>query len=194
MTTSTFDATTAGPPPAMGKTAPAAAAAVDDTPDSLLDQLRDAVEDRDESEPDEWYGEIPKVGIRLVCDPNISADDFRRWTKQAMSAGNGVKRRRRASGNAMDMDQFALSCRALIATCQRLDIKRGDEWVPMPGRDGEPLTLESNELMSKFGVMDATSLLRKLYGPRDARIVDAGQELLAAAGYLDSDLDDDDPT
>lgn len=159
------------------------------TPDSLLDQLRERVAERDEAEPSEWFKEIPGIGVRLVCDPDIEADDYQRWLKQARPRGKGG--RRAANVGPMDLDQFALSVRALTATNVRLEIKRGAQWRPMTGAQGGVLDLESRELLDTFGVMDSASALRKLFG-RDARIIDAGQELLTEAGYLGGDDDDDD--
>lgn len=161
-----------------------------DTPDSLLDQLRARVDERDETEPSEWTKEVPKVGIRLVCDPDIEAEDYQRWVKGAQARGKGG--RRRAMTSALDLDQFALSVRALTATNIRLEIKRGDGWTPMTGPQGEVLTLESRELLRTFNVMDSASVLKRLFG-RDARVIDAGQELLTEAGYLGGDDDDDNP-
>lgn len=195
MTTSTFDGSSAGTPaPITTDTAPPPPPVeAEIRPESLLDQLRDRVDERDESEPAEWIDEIPKVGIRLVCDPDIANEDFQRWTKSAMAGGVKAGRRRRGGGNPMDMDQLRISVRALVSTNERVEMRQGKEWQPLTGRDGSPVTLESNDLLSAFGVMDSTLLLKKLYG-RDARVIDAGQRLLAAAGYLDGDdLDDDDP-
>lgn len=158
--------------------------------DSLLDQLRERVAERDESDPQEWVKEIPKVGIRLVCDPDIEAEDYQRWVKGAQARGRGG--RRRALTSALDLDQFALSVRALTATCLRLEIHDGEKWRPMTGARSDVLNLESTELLRTFGVMDSASVLRKLFG-RDARIIDAGQELLTEAGYLGGDDDDDNP-
>lgn len=194
--TTTFDGSTPGaeaPETTSFGTPVTPAIAEEARPDSLLDQLRDRVGDRDEDEPAEWFDEIPKVGIRLVCDPDIDAEDFRRWTRAAMGGnGPGSKGRRRRSGSSpMDMSQKAIAVRALVAQNLRLEIRHGDEWRVMNGRDGQALTLESNELMTTFGVMDAATLLKRLYG-RDARVIEAGQGLLAEAGYLDKDDDEDD--
>lgn len=193
--TSTFDASTGGAH-AAGPDEPTAVPftpAVADPPvsaDSLLDRLRDRVAERDEAEPDEWFKEVPGVGIRLVCDLNIEADDFQRWLKSAQNRGRSG--RRRAVASATDLDQFGLSVRALTATCIRLDIRDDDDWRPMTDGRGEVLTLESKELLRTFGVMDSASVLRKLFG-RDARVIDAGQELLTESGYFGGDDDDENP-
>jgi hypothetical protein len=196
----TFDTSTA-PRDGSGPGFPAASSAPDEPvatpfepgaaegPDSLLDQLRARVDERDEAEPDEWFKEVRGLGIRLVCDLNIEADAFQRWFKGAQARKGG---RRKTMASASDLDQFALSVRALTATCIRLEIKRGDAWTPMTGAGGVALDLESRELLRTFNVMDAASVLRKLFG-RDARVIDAGQELLDAAGYLGGDDDDDNP-
>lgn len=191
--TTTFDGSTGpapdGPPEATTWVPAAAPDVADDSPDSLLDQLRERVEERDDTEPQEWFKEVPKLGIRIVCNPDIENNDFQRWMKQATPR---VKGRGSRSANPMDMDQLQLAGRALTATCERLEIKRGDVWTPMLGKDGDKLTLESTELLRTFRVMDSISVLRKLFR-LDARVIDAGQELLREAGYLGDDADDDDP-
>jgi hypothetical protein len=167
--------------------------ALDDSPASMLDVLRDRVEQRDVADADPWVHEIPKVGVRLVCDPRIDNADYQRWVKAAM-AKTRTARRGRSNANAMDLDQLALSARAITATNIRVEIKRqGDEWVAISdGASADALNLEDAAMLRAFGVMDPTSLLRKLFG-RDAAVINAGQELLAAAGYLDGDDEDDDP-
>lgn len=193
--TTTFDGST-GSGPAPDAHLPQAQAwspaAEELAPDSLLDQLRERVEERDETEPQEWIKEIPKVGIRLVLDPDIANEDFQRWMKAATPRGKG--RGRAASANPMAMDQLQLSARALTAQCIRLEIKdrNSDVWRPMIGSDGDPMRPDSRELLRTFSVMDSASLLRKLFG-RDAKVIDAGQELLQEAGYLGDDADEDDP-
>ena len=193
-----FDASTSGQPTSQAvavpfETGPTAEPFTPGEPapalDSLLDQLRERVAERDEEESEPWVKEIPRVGIRLVCDPRIDAVDYQRWLKQAQSRGKGGRAR---PAGALDLDQFALSVRALTATCQRLEIRRGADWAPMTGRDGTVLDLDSRELLTAFNVMDAASVLRKLFG-RDARVIDAGSELLTEAGYLGGD-DDDNPS
>lgn len=84
--------------------------------------------------------------------------------KGAQARGKGG--RRRALTSALDLDQFALSVRALTATCLRLDIRDGETWRPMTGSKGDTLDLELTELLRTFGVMDSASLLRKLFGRR----------------------------
>lgn len=190
--TTTFDGSSGGdtPPQATAWSPTNGSTPHDDSPDSLLDQLRERVEERDDEEPQEWIKEVPKLGIRIICDPDIENGDYQRWLKASFPKGRG--RRSGRASSPMDMDQLALSARALTATCLRLEIKRDGEWRPMIGRDGEPYTLESQELLRTFNVMDTTSVLRKLFG-RDSKVIDAGQELLAEAGYLGDDADDDDP-
>lgn len=191
---STFDTSTA---PRHGTELPPPDAAAETfTPgapppvaDSLLDQLRERVAERDAAEPDEWFKVIPGVGIRLVCDLNIEADDFQRWLKAAQSRKGG---RRQGVSSAVDLSPFALSVRALTATCLRLEIRDGESWRPMVGTKGDTLGLDSKELLQTFGVMDAGSVLRKLFG-RDSRVIDAGQELLAAAGYTGDEDGDENP-
>lgn len=190
--TTTFDGSTGpahGAPEELPQARAWSPAAEEVAPDSLLDQLRARVEHRDETEPQEWIKEVPGLDIRLVLDPDIENSDFQRWMKQATPRTKG---RGRGGVNPMAMDQLQLASRALTAQCIRLEMKRDGEWRPMTGRDGEAYTLDSQELLRTFNVMDSTSVLRKLFG-RDARVIDAGQELLAEAGYLGDDAEDDDP-
>jgi hypothetical protein len=161
----------------------------DDAPMSMLDLLRDRVVERETAEVEPWEHEIAKVGIRLICDPTIEDADYRRWVRAALPRTKG--RRPRQPG-ALDIDQLALSARAIIATNTRVDVQTRTGWRPVtdPADPANVLTLDDPPMLRVFNVMDSVSLLRKLFG-RDADVINAGQELLAAAGYLDSD--DDDP-
>ncbi|MBC8092502.1 MAG: hypothetical protein H7Y15_11295 [Pseudonocardia sp.] len=161
--------------------------------DSLLDQLRDEVTQRDEAIALPWRHRIRGTNFSLVCDPDIDNEDYQRWVKASMPK---TKNRRRTPGVA-DMDQLALSSRAIVSANIGLDVlvrDTEDTWrsITAPGSD-EPLTIDSPELLATFNVMDPIALLRKLFG-RDAALVDAGQELLSAAGYMGDEDDDEDPT
>lgn len=191
----------AAAPSAVGVAAPmngAPHAPVDDTdtfvPDSLLDQIAAEVADRDEEYAEPWLYQIPRTSLRLVCDPRIENDDYQRWIRQSMPH-SGKNRRGPRNPSITDMNQLLMSARAIIATNLRIDVlhKPTGEWRPLM-HNGEELVLDSDPLMQKFGAMDPIVLLRKLFG-RDSDLIDAGQELLAAAGYLDSgDGDEEDPS
>lgn len=200
--TTTFDGSTGGVPqppasdPRVEQHDPAAAEAsawgpssTPDAPESLLDQLFERVSEREEAETPEWVKEVPKIGIRLVFDTDIDNAEFQRWMKAAQPKG-----RRRQRAGAFDMDQLALSTRALIAKNLRIEVKGADgkAWNTLTAQSGEALTLESPELLRRFNALDAGFLLKKLFG-RDAFVIDAGNELLEEAGYLGDGVDDDDP-
>jgi hypothetical protein len=158
---------------------------------SALDLLRERVDEREQEPVELWMHEITKVGMRIYCDPQVADADYRRWVKASMP-----KVRRGARGRApgaMDIDQLALSARAILATNERVEVRtRKGEWITVTDpSSGEVLTLDDSAMARSFNVMDPVSLLRKLFG-RDADLINAGQDLLAAAGYLDSD-DDEDP-
>jgi hypothetical protein len=174
--------------------APAEAApfrpAAHDALTSMLDVVRERVEARDVEEYDPWQYEIKGIGVRLVCDPRIENADYQRWVKSALPKQRGRQRPR----GAMDLDQLALSAKAIAASNLRVEVLRKEtgEWVAVTdNRSGEVLTLEDDGMLRAFNVMDSVSMLRKLFG-RDADVINAGQDLLAVAGYLESD-DDSDP-
>lgn len=163
-------------------------AAADETPSSMLDLLRDRVESRESEETEPWVHEIPALGLRLVCDPRIDNADYQRWMKASLPRGRGARNRQ---FNGMDIDTLALSARAITHTNLRVEVQNKDKfWIPITdGTDPTPLSLDDSAMLRTFNVMDSISLLRKLFG-RDAALINAGQALLAEAGYLDADVDD----
>lgn len=165
----------------------------DFTPDTLLDQIAAEVAERDEDYAEPWVKQIPRTSLRLVCDPRIENEDYQRWIRQSMPHG-GKNRRGPRNPSITDMNQLMMSARAIIATNIRIDVlhKPTGEWRPLM-HNGEEMVLDSDPLLHKFGAMDPIVLLRRLFG-RDADLIDAGQELLSAAGYLDGDGDDEDPS
>ncbi len=196
---STFDGSSSGTPPeaqawtpaASAPPAPAPAPAFDEAPDSLLDQLRDEIAQREESDVELWRYRIRGTNFRLVCDPDIDNEDYQRWVKASMPKAKG--RRRMAA--VTDMDQLTLSSYAIIGSNVGLEVlARGtdDTWRMVTAPGGATLAVDSPELLSKFSTPDPVALLRKLFG-RDAALIDGGQDLLAKAGYLGDD-DDEDPT
>jgi hypothetical protein len=163
----------------------------EDGPSSMLEVLRERVEAREADEVEPWTHEVADIGVRIVCNPQVENPDYQRWVKAALPKARGRGRPRTVG--AMDLDQLALSARAIIATNLRVEVynKRTKAWAPVSDK-GEALTLDDPGMLRAFGVMDPVSLLRKLFR-RDADLINAGQDLLAAAGYLDSEDDDDDP-
>lgn len=175
---------------------PFASSIEDDTnPLSMLDMLRQRVEERERAEVDLWEYTIAPIGVKLFCDPRIDNADYQKWIKASMPR---LKGRRAGQPNSMDLDQFQLSSRAMVHTNVRIalrDEKVRDEkaegaWRPITDSSGEALTVEDKAVLQAFNVMDPIALMKKLFG-RDSAAIDAGQDLLRAAGYLDGDEDDD---
>lgn len=203
MSTPTFDGSTGQalpeaepyrPPVAAPVNGAPAAAPVDDTLDTLLDQLREEVDQRDQQAAEPWRRQIKGTSFRIVCDPDIDYQVFKRWQKQAMAQG----RKGKGAPSYADLDQFYLSTRALVHANIGLEVQRrgtADEWTMLTSpRTGETLTIDSDELLGTFNTPDPVALLRKLFG-RDSAVIDAGQSLLDAAGYMGEDDEDaPDPT
>lgn len=162
-----------------------------DGPVSTLDLLRQRVEEREAEAAEEWVHEIRGIGIRIVCDTNVDHADYQAWLKAAAPRSQ----RRRGALDPTDVDQLAISARAIAKQCLRLEIeeqRNPGTWNPMTSKKThEVLLLTDDEMLRTFNCMDPIALLRKLF-PRDSDLLNAGQDLLQAAGYMDRD-DDSDP-
>lgn len=145
-----------------------------------LDMLLDVVAQR-EAEAEELYPvEIPGLGVRLMCALDFEYTDWQDWQVKS------VPREKRKKPNPMDINQLQLCTRVLASTCQHLEHKRPDgEWVPIISQDGSPVAFGSDEMLRKFGQMDTSSLLRKLFGGSDGHVLRAGMRVISAAGYGD---------
>jgi hypothetical protein len=176
-------------PPEMDTTPPP-------EPQSILDELRADIESRDAVDVEPWRHRIKDTRVRLACNPDIENDAYQRWFKLSLPRkGNG--RQRQQNIGPADLDQLTMSAYALIESNLQVELLRkgADDrddanWVPIRGESGDLLTLADNELQRTFNTMDAIALTRKLFG-RDAYLIDAGQDLLAAAGY-GGDVDTED--
>lgn len=166
--------------------------------DSQLAMLRERIataEAEAEAEPLEWVREIPKIGIRLVCNPEIENTTFRTWMRAAQPK---AKRRSGQPADPNDNDQLVMADQALTNTNVRIEMDhafgtgRDADWRPLRSEvDGELLTLRSDELKRLYNVMTSLAVLKKLYHPKaDPRIIDAGMALLDEAGFAGG-LDDD---
>lgn len=166
--------------------------------DSGLAMLRERIAQQEAEaadEPLEWVREIPKRGLRIVCDPEISNTTFRRWMRAAQPK---AKRRAGTAADPNDNDQLIMAEQALCATNLRIEMDhafgtgREPDWHPLISeQDGEPLTLRSDELKRAWNVLTNLALLQKLWSPKaDPRIIDAGISLLDEAGFAGG-IDDD---
>lgn len=154
-------------------------------------QAADAAEAEDERL---WFHEIPGVGVRLVCDPDVENSTFQSWIKRANTTQGRAKRRRQQGGDGTDMDQLTLAGYALSESSVRIDMNhafgtgREADWRPLADSHGEPMNLQTHELWREYNVLNSLSLLKVLYGRKaDAHIINAGLEFLDETGYMGVD-------
>lgn len=186
---STFETPTTGQPPAEPYPVPQQhggreGASEPDTYVSPLELLAREIDERESAEEELLPVEVPKLGIRLMCSTRISGKEWQAWQKRA------IPQARRRKATALDLDQVELMCTVLVETCEHIEFRRGPqgsgEWAVMPGNDGEPMTLKSDELLRRFNQMDSASMVMKLFG-NDAALLKAGQEVVDAAGWGDGE-------
>lgn len=148
---------------------------------SSLDLLLRAVTEREAEEHDDPLlpVEIPDIGVRLMCRIDF---DYSTWEKCQKIA---IPRDKRRKPQPTDIRQNVLCTQVLLSTCEHVEIKDGETWVPVSNRFGDILPFDSAELRSSFGVMDAQSLIQKLFAKRDSHIIRAGIRVINAAGYGD---------
>lgn len=146
-------------------------------PVSALDLLRTEVLEREAEDEELFPVEIPGLNVRLMCSLDFSATDWEKWQRLSIPK---EKRRRPV---ATDIQQGVLATLVLTHTCQHLEY-RGPEgtWAPITGNDGEPLALDSDEMLRKFNQMTARAMVEKLF-KRDAWLLNAGQSVVNASGY-----------
>ena len=174
----------APPPP------PAAAEPVGLAGLSALDALDAQIQERDEEESTTTPVEIPGLeGVRLLCSTVVPYEDYQRWQKAAIPPAD----RRKKRINGLSMSQMVLTCMVLRNTCEAIEHLVGDQWQPMLGTDGEPFTLESDELLRRYGIIDPDLFVKRLFG-RDPAVLAAGETVMKASGWLEDDDDDADPT
>lgn len=159
---------------------------------SALELLRARVAEAAEVRED-WVHEIRRTGVRITCDTNIEASDQQRWMSSALPR---TKRGSRQAPDITKLRREIMGARAIIGSCTQIELRGHDEQyrVVKDPTSGEPLVLDSPELLRSFGVPDPVELLRKLF-VRDADMMNAGEDLLTAAGFLGGDDGDEvDPT
>lgn len=154
---------------------------------SSLAQLRERQAQRDQAPIEPWIREVPGLGLRLVCDPVIDHQEFRKWMKAAQDKKKSTK-----GAQGTDMDTLMLSALAMSRQNRAIEINTrygaGGEpnWEPISDPAGGPMTLESHALLREYGVLTPVALVQKLF-VRDAYAMKAGQDFLEAAGYGDDD-------
>lgn len=183
---STFDLTTPHNDPAPGWPEPVAPDTQGD-PFDALDMLREQVRQREADAERTAPIEIPGIGWRLICATDFEYARYKTWQKAAL---RGPRKR---VPDLFDLDQPVLGQLMLVNTCESLEWRRGDgEWQTLTGKDGEPLTLKSPELLEKFNVIDPRSLVRALYHT-DAALIQAMTVLVEKSGYAPDDDEDGEP-
>jgi hypothetical protein len=150
------------------------------SPISALERLQREVEEKEAEEAELFPVEIPGLDWRLMCSLDFSSGQWESWQRAA------IPKNKRRRPSPVDLQQGVLCKLVLVNTCESLEYKDSNgEWQVLPGRDGDPLTLASDELLTRFNQMDPESLLAKLFGKRDAHILRAGQAVINAAGFGD---------
>lgn len=153
---------------------------------SALDQLAAQIEERDQEEETTVAVEIPGLDVRLVCSTVAPYEEYKRW----QMASFPPKERRSRRPRPMAMSQLYLSCTVLASTCEAIEYKAGEQWKPLLDSSGQPYTLESDELLHRYGVLDSHQLVQKLFG-RDARVLAAGEKVMVASSWVEDDESDD---
>lgn len=162
---------------------PPAAPPIPEPAYDAFEALREQLAERDDASERTTTVDIPGLGWRLVCAIDFTYGQYKEWQKAALPRNqrNGRK------VNVLDMDQAALSYFVLLNTCEGIEYQRSNgEWDPLTEAGGQPATLQSGMLMTKMNVMDPRLLVKKLFG-NDARLIRAGNEVIAAAGYIEDD-------
>lgn len=151
-----------------------------------LDLLRERVQERQSEEFPNHL--LDAGGIRLSCRTVIDFRELQKWREQAIpKAWRNKKLTEEQRGSKMDMRQFFTA--VFVACTEEVEVlgRDGRTWKPITNSAGQPLTLAEGALNNAFGVMDVVSLVRKLWR-RDADLMHAGNELLAAAGWTDEQV------
>jgi hypothetical protein len=162
---------------------------------SALEQLRSIVETREAAPP--WVLTIADGAVRLTCSTDVPNTEYQRWMRASMPKGG----RRGVAPDPSRMDQLVLTTRAFIY-CTTLVEVRNDKvsnpaadraWLRVTDRNGTPLKLNDQDMLTNFRTPDAGMLVSRLFG-RDADVISKGLELLEKCGYVPGDEDESDPT
>jgi hypothetical protein len=181
----TFDGSTGNLPVSADRPLPenSTPALVDLSGTSALDLLMQAVDEREAGQVELFPLDLPVKGVRLMCLPDFSFDEWTEWQKKSIP----LAKRKRPS--AMDINQRTLYMLALTNTAQHLEFQdSAGEWRPILSPSGDVMEFGSQAMRDKFGAMTSASLIEKLFG-RDALIIRAGTRLINVAGYGDEDAE-----
>lgn len=164
---------------------------LDAPPFDALAALREQLEERAEQTENICYVDIPGLGWRLVCSLDFPYSQYARWQKASLPAN---QRNRTRGPNMLDLDQAMLSRFVLLGTCQGVEYRASTgEWVSVLDSNSNPIKPDSTEMMQRFGEVDPGVFLRKLFGG-DAAVMRAGESVMRAAGWMEAEDADTDPT
>lgn len=163
----------------------------------LLDQLREAVQAREEEPvPETVAVAVPKLGLRLLCNPDFSYAKYRDWQKAGLP---DKQRQGKKAPNPMDADQALTALLMLSETCEGVEFQRKDgSWELITDAGGNPVTVKDRAFLDRFSMIDPKSLLRKLFAvpgrSADAELIKASQIVIDASGYGNEVEAEADPT
>lgn len=110
-------------------------------------------------------------------DTDLEMQQLDRWRKAS------TPNRKRPN----DIDSLLLAQHVLTGAC--VGIVRNGELVKSPS--GETLDFRSEAVLSSLGVLDPHAAIKKLY-TKDAYIISASNDVIAAAGFGEEDDDEED--
>lgn len=183
-----FDATTASHEPWPQAPAPSLSEPQMTGLDTLS-LLKTSVAERVEIEP--LTLTVPGGRIRLVCKPDIPEKDLRRWQRASLPA----HLRKSGSASALDQNQLVIAGLVLTFATERIEVRdaHDDELWHTVEKDGEPLDLNSDQVLRLFNAMDPQYLLVTIFR-RESDVIQASQKVLAAAGWTgENGGDEEDP-
>lgn len=155
---------------------------------SALDAIGEQIAERDAEEETTTAVAVPGLNIRLICSTVVPYEEYQKWQMTALP----LKERKSRRPKPLAMSQLILACMVLINTCEAIEHQVDGEWQPMIGSNGEAFTLESDELLRRFNIIDPNTFVKKLFG-RDPRVLKAAEEVMIASQWLE-DEDELDPT
>ena len=163
----------------------------DMAPFDALAALREQLEERSEQTENTCYVDIPGLGWRLMCSLDFPYSQYARWQKASLPAN---QRNRSRGPNLLDLDQAMLSRYVLLGTCQGVEYRDSTgEWIAVLDGQGNAIKPDSPDMMARFGEVDPGVFLRRLFGG-DAAVMRAGEVVMRAAGWMEADDPETDPT
>lgn len=164
---------------------------------STLDELRAAGDEVDEREPITVAN--PRDRIRLTLRTNFEQKDVQRWQFKALPLKHReMLRRRGGQPNLSLLDPVAMFASAIAETTIQVEVRSRatGEWsVVTDQHTGDLLTFADAPLRQILGGLDTVSAVKRAFNRSDPALLDAGQQLLDAAGFgADGTALDDDET